>query len=154
LNPSLQSIKNQDTIAISFNEIKTRKQPTEQQTIAQIWEGQDPTSHLVIATLLQNLNMRNTTAKEAPIQHALILVLVRNDLFYIHLVISAVTVSGMKIRSCLVLENGSSKIVKCMLAKQITMTGCIPEKSGWSQEINSCLLKTSKMRKSSVDVKR
>jgi len=60
----------------------------------------------------------NATAGEAPIQHELILVLVKNDSFYIHLVTSAVTASGTKIKSCLEGVKESSVTVVFMLAKQ------------------------------------
>jgi len=68
-----------------------------------------------------------------------ILVLVKYDSSYIHGVISAVTVSGMKIKSCLVEGKESCMTVMFMLAKPITITGCIHEKSGLYQVISLCL---------------
>ncbi len=115
------------------------------------WEEQDQTSCLERLTLVQNLTSKNAGVREAPIQHAPILVSVTRGGFYIHLVTFAATANGMRIRLRLVLEIRSSKIVGCMLARQITTTGCIPEKRGLSQEIVSCLLKTSEGKKSGVD---
>jgi len=100
------------------------------------------TKGIVRTTRLRNMGRTRSNklfGNTDPIQHVLILELVRNVLFCIQWATSAVTVTGMNARSHLVKENESREIVVCMPVRQITTIGYIHEKSGQCQEINSCL---------------